>query len=231
MHTICTPRTGSMHTICTPRTGSMHTTCTMWHALHAPCTTHHAHALDLILCCPVLATPTATEETDAGIRAVWDLVLKTPRAAVWDLVLRTPQLTQQIPIIWILAAPYVAGNGGWADRLRHLLLSGAVVLKQETGVGEWWEPLLKPWRHFVPVSSTLHNLSAAVSWVRRSREGATHRPHDTTDPTLHTDPILYMYTTESHTTHRDPTPHSTSQHSTAPNNTQAPLHNSPWHLI
>jgi hypothetical protein len=61
---------------------------------------------------------------------------------------------------------HVEGNGGWADRLRHLLLSGALVLKQDMGVHEWFEPLLKPWVHFVPVSSTLHNLSNAVHWAR-----------------------------------------------------------------
>ena len=61
----------------------------------------------------------------------------------------------------------VEGASGWADRLRHLLLSGLVVLKQDSGVREWWEPLLLPWVHYVPVSSTLHNLSAAVLWVRQ----------------------------------------------------------------
>ena len=29
---------------------------------------------------------------------------------------------------------HVEGNAGWADRLRHLLLSGMVVLKQDTAV-------------------------------------------------------------------------------------------------
>jgi len=71
----------------------------------------------------------------------------------------------------VLAARYkyaihVEGSGGWADRYKHLLLSGAVVLKQEAGVREWFEPLLEPWQHYVPVSSTLHNLSAAVRWAR-----------------------------------------------------------------
>ncbi len=62
---------------------------------------------------------------------------------------------------------HVEGNGGWADRLRHLLLSGMVVLKQASGVLEWWEPLLRPWVHFVPVSSDLQNLTDAVAWVRQ----------------------------------------------------------------
>lgn len=61
----------------------------------------------------------------------------------------------------------VEGASGWADRLRHLLLSGLVVLKQDSGVREWWEPMLEPWVHYVPVASTLHNLSAAVLWVRQ----------------------------------------------------------------
>lgn len=63
-------------------------------------------------------------------------------------------------------AVHVEGNGGWADRLRHLLLSGMVVLRQQMGVTEWWEAGLRPWVHYVPVSSTLHNLSEAVWWVR-----------------------------------------------------------------
>ena len=42
-------------------------------------------------------------------------------------------------------AVHVEGNGGWADRLRHLLLSGFCVLKQASGVSEWWEPALRPW--------------------------------------------------------------------------------------
>mmetsp|Transcript_13427 Transcript_13427/g.30385 ORF Transcript_13427/g.30385 Transcript_13427/m.30385 type:complete len:140 (+) Transcript_13427:449-868(+) len=60
----------------------------------------------------------------------------------------------------------VEGNGGWADRLRHLLLSGMVVLKQQTVALEWFEPLLLPWVHYVPISASLHNLSDAVLWVR-----------------------------------------------------------------
>ena len=61
---------------------------------------------------------------------------------------------------------HVEGSDGWADRLRHLLLSGAVVLKQDSGIVEWWEPLLVPYVHYVPVASDLANLSAAVQWVR-----------------------------------------------------------------
>ena len=63
---------------------------------------------------------------------------------------------------------HVEGIAGWADRLRHVLLSGATPLKQEMGVGEWFEPLLEPWKHYVPVSSTLSNLSSAILWAREN---------------------------------------------------------------
>ena len=66
-------------------------------------------------------------------------------------------------------AVHVEGNGGWADRLRHLLLSGMLVLKQQTGVREWWEVPLQPWVHYVPVSSTLHNLSQAAKALAHAR--------------------------------------------------------------
>ena len=61
--------------------------------------------------------------------------------------------------------------------IRESLLSGAVVLKQEMGVVEWFEPLLQPWVHYVPVSSDLGNLSDAVRWVR-ANGGAARRMAD-----------------------------------------------------
>ena len=67
---------------------------------------------------------------------------------------------------------HVEGVGGWADQLRHLLTSGMVVLKQDAGVTEWWEVLLKPWVHYVPIDSALANLSHAVLWVRHHTEQA-----------------------------------------------------------
>ena len=64
------------------------------------------------------------------------------------------------------ARSHIETDTAVCDRLRHLLLSGAVVLKQEMGVVEWFEPLLQPWVHYVPVSSDLGNLSDAVRWAR-----------------------------------------------------------------
>ena len=73
---------------------------------------------------------------------------------------------------------HVEGNGGWSDRLKHLLLSGALVLKQAMGVAEFFEPLLEPWRHYVPVSSTLTNLSRAVRWARENDQTAAQIASD-----------------------------------------------------
>ena len=67
---------------------------------------------------------------------------------------------------------HVEGVGGWADRLRHLLLLGTPVLKQDMGVTEWFEPLLVAGRHYIPVSSTMSNLSRAIAWARDHDEVA-----------------------------------------------------------
>ncbi|KAL1528877.1 hypothetical protein AB1Y20_010200 [Prymnesium parvum] len=73
---------------------------------------------------------------------------------------------------------HVEGNGGWADRLRHAILSGSLVIKQDMGVQEWYEPLLEPWKHYIPVSSTLHNLSQAVRWAQQHDERALKMTRD-----------------------------------------------------
>lgn len=67
---------------------------------------------------------------------------------------------------------HVEGVGGWADRLKHVLRSGAALARQDQGVVEWFEPLLQPWVHYVPVSSTLGNLSQAIQWLRSNDDEA-----------------------------------------------------------
>ena len=61
---------------------------------------------------------------------------------------------------------HLEGHGGWADRLKHLLLSGAAVMKQDMGVQEWYEPLLRPGQHFLPVASDLSNLTEVIEHAR-----------------------------------------------------------------
>ena len=43
------------------------------------------------------------------------------------------------------------------------------VLKQQTVVSEWFEPLLKPWRHYVPLDSP-HDVAAKLQWCREHPE-------------------------------------------------------------
>lgn len=69
---------------------------------------------------------------------------------------------------------HAEGHGGWADRLKYLLLSGAVVLKQDSGVNEWFEPSLQAGVHYLAVRSDLGNLSAVVTRARR-RDRETKR--------------------------------------------------------
>merc|ERR1711965_882886 len=40
------------------------------------------------------------------------------------------------------------------------------------GVKEFYEPMFRPWEHYVPVDSTLSNLSAAVRWALREDSAA-----------------------------------------------------------
>lgn len=61
---------------------------------------------------------------------------------------------------------HLEGHGGWADRLKHLLLSGATVIKQDMGAVEWFEPLLRPGEHYLPVESDLSNLTAVIISAR-----------------------------------------------------------------
>eukprot|EP00966_Prymnesium_polylepis_P054208 1253244-Prymnesium_polylepis.1 len=67
---------------------------------------------------------------------------------------------------------HAEGHGGWADRLKHLLVSGSAVIKQDAGVQEWFEPSLVPGVHYLAATSDLSNLSAVVESARRSGDGA-----------------------------------------------------------
>lgn len=59
----------------------------------------------------------------------------------------------------------VEGWGGWADRLEELLATHMAVFVQETQCDQWFEPLLKPFVHFVPFAHDLRNLPGRVRWA------------------------------------------------------------------
>lgn len=63
----------------------------------------------------------------------------------------------------------VGRNNCWADRLRYLLLSPTLVFLQ-TGRPciEFWEYLLEPYVHYVPVDPDLNNLTESIEWANEA---------------------------------------------------------------
>lgn len=60
----------------------------------------------------------------------------------------------------------VDGNGSSWSRLRWLLRSGSLVLKQSSDFVQWYYPWLESGRHYVPVAHDLADLAATIEWAR-----------------------------------------------------------------
>jgi hypothetical protein len=60
----------------------------------------------------------------------------------------------------------VDGNGSSWSRLRWLLRSGSLVLKQSSEFLQWYYPWLEGGRHYVPVAHDLSDLAATIEWAR-----------------------------------------------------------------
>ncbi|KAA8491252.1 KDEL motif-containing protein 1 [Porphyridium purpureum] len=63
---------------------------------------------------------------------------------------------------------YAEGNCFWADRLNRDLFGPSVVVKQETPCGQFYEPLLQPYGHYLPTDFFFTDL------VDRIRESNAH---------------------------------------------------------
>ena len=61
-------------------------------------------------------------------------------------------------------------GAGFTGHLPHSLLTGSVVLIQETKVQMWFEKDLVPWVHFVPVKSDLSNVYERMKWLQSNQE-------------------------------------------------------------
>ena len=59
----------------------------------------------------------------------------------------------------------LAGNT-YASLFKHALRSGSCVLRQEERMYEWFEPFLKEWVHYIPVSWDLSNLFRQSEWAK-----------------------------------------------------------------
>ena len=67
----------------------------------------------------------------------------------------------------------IHGNGNeWSNRFRMLLSSGALVLKQESTLFEYWERHLRPFEHYIPVKADLSDLIEKVEWARDNDDAA-----------------------------------------------------------
>ncbi len=63
----------------------------------------------------------------------------------------------------------VEGFAGWADRLSQLLsLQTMVVFNQDHPCDQWFEPLLKPYVHYVPIANDFSDLPAKIIWANRN---------------------------------------------------------------
>lgn len=63
----------------------------------------------------------------------------------------------------------IEGFAGWADRLPHLLaLRTMIVFNQNHPCDQWFEPLLKPYEHFIPVANDFSDLPAKVIWANNN---------------------------------------------------------------
>ena len=59
----------------------------------------------------------------------------------------------------------VEGFGGWADRLLHLFFGDMVVFSQIHPCDQWFEPLLTPYYHYIPVAHDFRDLLGTVAWA------------------------------------------------------------------
>ena len=59
----------------------------------------------------------------------------------------------------------VEGFGGWTDRLYELLQRSMVVFDQDHPCDQWFEPVLKPYVHYVPIANDFRNLPGRVAWA------------------------------------------------------------------
>lgn len=66
------------------------------------------------------------------------------------------------------------GFGGWTDRLLYLLKSNMIVFDQEHPCDQWFEPILIPFLHYIPVAHDFRNLVGKIAWANQHPYQVTH---------------------------------------------------------
>ena len=59
----------------------------------------------------------------------------------------------------------VGTNADWAERLRVHFFTNSVTIKHEAESIEWFYPMLKPWKHYIPCDITFSNLNINLLWA------------------------------------------------------------------
>eukprot|EP00172_Hildenbrandia_rubra_P000032 Plantae.Rhodophyta-Hildenbrandia_rubra.ctg1014.p2 GENE.Plantae.Rhodophyta-Hildenbrandia_rubra.ctg1014~~Plantae.Rhodophyta-Hildenbrandia_rubra.ctg1014.p2 ORF type:complete len:526 (+),score=94.45 Plantae.Rhodophyta-Hildenbrandia_rubra.ctg1014:1140-2717(+) len=63
---------------------------------------------------------------------------------------------------------YAEGNSFWADRIILQLFGSSAIIKQSTPCGQFFEPLLKPYVHYIPVDYFFRDLLRQTRWAREN---------------------------------------------------------------
>ena len=61
----------------------------------------------------------------------------------------------------------IEGFGGWADRLYYLLFSNMITFNQNHPCDQWFEPLLHPYEHFIPVHHDFRDIIGKILWANQ----------------------------------------------------------------
>ena len=64
----------------------------------------------------------------------------------------------------------VGTNANWAERLRTHLFTNSVLLKHEAEAQEWFYPLMKPNKHYIPFNMMMTDLIESVEWAKKNDE-------------------------------------------------------------
>lgn len=67
---------------------------------------------------------------------------------------------------------YAEGWCGWADRLKTLLMYGSTIFLQKTPCHEYYQDLMQPYVHYVPVDGIFSDLPKQVEWGRSNQKEA-----------------------------------------------------------
>lgn len=65
---------------------------------------------------------------------------------------------------------YAEGNCMWADRSRQQVFGPSAIIKQETPCGQFFEPMMKPFVHFIPTDFFFTDTAQRIQWARSNDE-------------------------------------------------------------